>query len=91
MAIQSPSSFPRVSANSFHSRTADPQIERTEVSSARNSSPAFRRVLALLAAIMDRRARAEDAMVARYSGHRWGDTTERKLIEDIVDPRHTRW
>jgi hypothetical protein len=91
MATQSPFSSLRVPANSFHLRTANPRVERTGDSSAQHLSPAFRQARAFLAAIMDRRARAEDAIAARHAGCSWGDSTERKLVEDITNPHQTRW
>jgi len=50
---------------------------------------AFTRVVRLFAAILDRRARAEDDIVTRYAGCGWNDATERQMAGDIATMRCT--
>jgi hypothetical protein len=41
--------------------------------------------VALFAGILNRRSCAEQEIVARYECHSWGDSTERKMNEDIAN------
>jgi hypothetical protein len=45
--------------------------------------------MSLFTAILNRRARAEDNIVARYAGCGWNDATERQLADDITTMRCT--
>jgi hypothetical protein len=47
----------------------------------------FSRIMALFAGILDRRARIEHEIVARYECHSWSDSTERKMNDDIANFR----
>jgi hypothetical protein len=47
----------------------------------------FARIVALFAGILDRRSRTEQEIVARYECHSWGDSTERKMNDDIANFR----
>jgi hypothetical protein len=49
--------------------------------------PPLKRIVALFAGILDRRARTEHEIAARYECHSWGDSTERKMNDDIANLR----
>jgi hypothetical protein len=65
----------------FQAQTA--AIERNRINQVRPLA----RIVALFAGILDRRAGTEHEIVARYECHSWGDSTERKMNDDIANFR----
>jgi hypothetical protein len=63
---------------------ATSQISTSSKSFRQRVGHAVRRALTRLAAVFDRQAHAEAAIVERYACHSWTDSTERQLVDDII-------
>ena len=59
------------------------QLSKSSKSFRQHAGQTLRRALTRFAAVFDRRAHAEAAIVDRYLGHSWTDSTERLLTDDI--------
>jgi hypothetical protein len=59
------------------------QLNKSSKSFRQHAGQILRRALTGCAAFFDRRAHAEAAMIDRYVGRGWTDSTERQLTGDI--------
>jgi hypothetical protein len=55
---------------------------------ARGARAIMRDVVKRVAALLDRRARAERAVADKYACYGWGDSMERQLSDEIINSQY---
>jgi hypothetical protein len=63
-------------------------VTNSEVDMARGGRAIMRDVVKRVAALLDRQARAERAVADKYACYGWSDSTERQLIDEIMNSRY---